>query len=1358
MTVGQRRPDRTRDTQRPGNDYRVLQPALLTDPNRNRTAVAIDTLGMVVATAAMGKAGNNEGDIIDASYITDLDDDVVAAHLADPLADPAAVLGTASTRLIYDLNAYLNSKDDPQPRPPVVYTIARESHVADLSPGQQTRVQHTFSYFDGFGREIQKKVQAEPAPNGEPRWVGSGWTIFNNKGNPVRTYEPFFSTTPAFEFGVAVGASSVLFYDPVDRVIATIHPNDTYEKVTFGPWHQTSFDVNDTVVRDPRNDADIAAHTAGFFASADNAGWSTWYAQRINGDLGQPERDAASRAAAHQDTPTTTHFDTLGRAVRTVVDNGVDPQHPDRHLLFTTRFMLDIEGNQRAVRDAAASGDDDVGRLVMHYDHDMLGSRIAQRSMEAGGRWTLTDVAGKPIRIWDSRAHTTRIEYDQSRRPMRTWVTGADPDHPNVEVLTDLLVYGEQVGEAIANNLRTKVVMQLDQAGLSSTNAYDFKGGPRQSTRRVTSGTQFRTTVDWRALAVPSVIPADPTTQIDDAVLQAALAERLEADAYVSTVQYDALDRPREITTPHTSSMTPNVLRHRFNEAGLLEGVDALLRPAAGAPPPTQATPFVTDIDYNAKGQRTKIEYSNEVITQYSYDPRTSRLTRLRSTRPGAAGSRESIQDCSYTFDPVGNITHIEDAAQQTVIFKNRVVTPSCDYTYDALYRLADATGREHLGQSGTPVPHSWNDATRTGIVSSDGAGGYAPGDGQAMGRYAEHYMYDAVGNILQMAHRRLEPANAGWTRTFAYTETSLLEDGHDGSAARVNNRLTSTTLGGAAPVEAYHHDAHGNMVRMPHLGGSDPAPNLWWNHHDQIARVDKGGGGTAYHVYDASGERTRKVWEKTAGLVEEHLYLNGFEIYRRRQGQDLLVRETLHVVDAKQRIALVETRTVDTANKDKAPAQLIRYQLGNRLGSVSLEVDQAHEIVTYEEYSPYGSTTYQAVRSATDLPKRYRYTGKERDEETGLFYHGARFYAPWLGRWASADPIGLEAGPNIFVYCRDNPITYADRDGRTPENGYPEQPQIVVSGPYRALPTLPDFTREHVMATNLLEKYFLQSYGAAATQALKGPMRDRANTVLWPNAWADPKTVRDKADAAGARKIMSGGEEFMPTDIYLRGMRNAGAGGRLSPETKAVLHDSAVRQLVPYVKAEKYAPGIAAGGARPKDLSTALAPGGQAPAAQDGATRVPVTVFPKPGGDRDAVGDRDLPTRATAPKTPWAGTLMAGIAAMLPAAIGLISTAGAENSAANAWAMQAERIENLRTASTGVLIVTNFRHTLQGDPTAGVETTGFVSLYPIPGFATEAAARKWVEGQSTMAANYGPFSRVKATSSWIPPLNHTTR
>ena len=225
----------------------------------------------------------------------------------------------------------------------------------------------------------------------------------------------------------------MLFYDPVERVIATLHPNHTYEKVVFDPWQQTTYDVNDTCA--PRNAADRRpAHRPRHrrlrrrvLQDASPATWQTWHAQRIGGALGQHERNAAQRAAAHADTPTTAHFDALGRPFLTVARNRVVCAGHDldgTEDSFATRVELDIEGNQRAVRDERSCPVNGLPtgpleqRIVMRYDYDMLGNRIHQVSMEAGARWMLNDVAGKPIRAWDSRGHDFRTAYDALRRPV----------------------------------------------------------------------------------------------------------------------------------------------------------------------------------------------------------------------------------------------------------------------------------------------------------------------------------------------------------------------------------------------------------------------------------------------------------------------------------------------------------------------------------------------------------------------------------------------------------------------------------------------------------------------------------------------------------------------------------------------------------------------------------------------------------------------------------------------------------------------------------------------------------------------------------------------------------------------------
>ncbi len=180
-----------------------------------------------------------------------------------------------------------------------------------------------------------------------------------------------------------------------------------------------------------------------------------------------------------------------------------------------------------------------------------------------------------------------------------------------------------------------------------------------------------------------------------------------------------------------------------------------------------------------------------------------------------------------------------------------------------------------------------------------------------------------------------------------------------------------------------------------------------------------------------------RKVTDTSNGLPKnERIYLGGVELFRQYGpgGAIGLERETLHVTDDTKRVALVETRT-RLQGSDPAPRQLVRFQLANHLGSATVEVDQDAQIVSYEEYHPYGTTAYEASRSQTDTPKQYRYTGKERDEETGFTYHTARYYMPWLGRWASSDPRGLADGLNTYGYARCNPTSINDPTGGAGES-----------------------------------------------------------------------------------------------------------------------------------------------------------------------------------------------------------------------------------------------------------------------------------------------------------------------------------
>ena len=98
----------------------------------------------------------------------------------------------------------------------------------------------------------------------------------------------------------------------------------------------------------------------------------------------------------------------------------------------------------------------------------------------------------------------------------------------------------------------------------------------------------------------------------------------------------------------------------------------------------------------------------------------------------------------------------------------------------------------------------------------------------------------------------------------------------------------------------------------------------------------------------------------------------------------------------------------------------------------------RAAGLIPYEEYHPYGSTAYHAKSSGEVSGKRYRYTGMEKDEETGLSYHHHRYLAVWLGRWCSSHPIGLGVGSTGGHIARET------RSGRLDTNGKRDWPWAV--------------------------------------------------------------------------------------------------------------------------------------------------------------------------------------------------------------------------------------------------------------------------------------------------------------------------
>ncbi|MEU7825751.1 SpvB/TcaC N-terminal domain-containing protein [Catellatospora sp. NPDC049133] len=949
LSAGERAKAATPDAEAltPRLDYRVLAPAVTSDANRNRTEVLYDALGLVTATARRGKPEEAVGDTL-AGLDPEPD---AAAYLADPLGQ-AGLLGGATSRFVIDVGAFHRTRDDARPAPVATALLRRETHGTE--PG---RVLHRITYSDGFNREIQVKAQAEPGPDG-PRWVGSGWTVFDDKGRPVRRYEPFFTGSAAFELAYTAGVSNVVAYDPVGREVVLLAPDGTYSKTRFDPWQHEVWDPNDTVLLDPRTDPDVSALLAAHFA-AQPAGWQTWHQRRIGGGLGPREQRAAIEAAVHAATPGAGYADVLGRTVVTVAHDrhttpGTGVVVDERHAV---RDVLDVEGARLSRTDAR-------GVTTAETVFDVAGRAIATRSPDSGEHWYVPDVGGAPIRRWDSRGFAARHVYDAARRPAQLWITAPGSD---TEILAALTVYGEGAPAAAADNVRGRVRYTFDGSGLLTAHRHDFKGNLLASRRQLAKA--YDTTPDWSALA--GVAPAGVET---------AALPLIEAEPMATATDYDALDRPVMQVLPEGT-----VLQPRYNEAGLLESLSARL---SGAVAPTV---YLASADYDAAGRRVRAAYGNGTVTEHRFDPHTFRLRGV-ATRRGTS----ALQDLSYVHDPSGNTVDAADAAQRTVFFDGEVTSGDSHYVFDSLYRLIEATGREHasLGvqpdganPASRPIPH--------------------PDDVNAVRAYTQRYAYDPAGNILTMAH----VAGVGsWTRNYLYATGS--------------NRLLSHTVPGGAGSVSFTHDAHGNLTGLPHLGA------IGFDHHDQMASVDLGGGGHAYYTYDGAGLRVRRMLRRNGGVTEEFVYLGGYEVYRRRvNGQVVFERQTVHLLDGPRRVATVERTTVDTWQPQQAGMLRHRFQYDDQTGSARLELDDTGKVISVEEYHPYGTTSLW-LNAPEVSARRYRYTGKERDDETGLSYHGARYYVPWLGRWNSYDPQAHRPGESTYMYVRGNPVRFHDPDG----------------------------------------------------------------------------------------------------------------------------------------------------------------------------------------------------------------------------------------------------------------------------------------------------------------------------------------
>jgi len=343
-------------------------------------------------------------------------------------------------------------------------------------------------------------------------------------------------------------------------------------------------------------------------------------------------------------------------------------------------------------------------------------------------------------------------------------------------------------------------------------------------------------------------------------------------------------------------------------------------------------------------------------------------------------------------------------------------VSSHSEFTYDEFYELKVATGRVHQAL----LQHDYR-PNRMGTLK--GTRHLTLNNGQVIERYRRDYDYDLSGNIERIRH---QGDSRSWT-TDVWT-----------SAAANRSLPKRDPAGNPVTNREARFDANGNTLYLAHIAG------IYWNYRNNISRsviIDRSAAGqeddAEYYVYGGDGIRIRKVTERLVnGQIEitEKIYLDGCEIKRiRRNGQTRLERKTSHISDGTNRIALLHQWTVDRLGNETNDinTKKIHYQITNHLGSSTVELDKNAAIINYEEYFPYGGTAFVAGNNIKEIKlKEYRYSGKERDNSTGLYYYGYRYYAPWIGNWLSPDPLGPEDSLNLYVFTQNNPVNFQDAQG----------------------------------------------------------------------------------------------------------------------------------------------------------------------------------------------------------------------------------------------------------------------------------------------------------------------------------------